>query len=300
VHTGPDGREESLISTPLLMHFVSLLGGRELADVETLADLYDGVVKRHLERELREHAAHLGGALGNFRKTARTALTRTALAMLALGTTRLSPERVERLLSRPEAYRSAEKGWWPQGDFWLRGQPPYYTHPFTAEEIEALLRFTLLRSDGGQVGFLHDSLRYYFAGVDALRFHEGPDQPPREEDEALGDEWPRAVAERLRTDPERWEQAAEFLGGALTAGPARGLVAALCGPIPLRCCPCCSGGCCGGCGTATRFWTACGGPCRSSSSSCGRSRRPCCRTVPPTCWRQAGSDGPPARRLRKS
>ena len=47
--------DESLISTPLLMHLVTLISGKELGEgkVRTLSDLYDRVVHRFFEPDFR-------------------------------------------------------------------------------------------------------------------------------------------------------------------------------------------------------------------------------------------------------
>ena len=132
---GSDG----LISTPLLMHFVSLIGIERAAGVESLAQLYEEVVEDYLDRDYgrldgKPTTAYAGVVCrsGRTNPAGRTkikmAMARVALAILAAGgDTRLQPpdkrtpveEVVDRLLGSPEDFRDPE--WWSADPGGARG-----------------------------------------------------------------------------------------------------------------------------------------------------------------------------------
>jgi hypothetical protein len=207
---GGGGREESLhlITTPLLMHFLASLSDAEVLEVETLADLYRTVIDRHLRPERASDNLRTAGLTP---ETIVVALTRVALVMLARNTLRLDYAAYQRLLEQPDGNPS----WWPDDPFWLEGQPPYYFQRFDSGDAQALLGFALLRREGNQVGFLHDSFVSAFAGIQALRFHEKPGVPLPDEPLAAG--WYPAVLKRLLSQPTAWLLPAEFLGGVLSS-----------------------------------------------------------------------------------
>jgi WD40 repeat protein len=217
---------ESLISTPLIMHLVSLLDAGQISAVETLADLYRKVTDKLLEdqEERRTQDPELT-------RQVRTALVRVALAIQSLGpdATSLPAGRFDALMQRPESGKRDRVMRWqpPEGSLWLERVAdklhPYYEEPLARDESR-LREYALFRSnpenrapstDGGQVlSYLHDSFLYHFQAV-ALRDYLGWGQPPETED--LDPRWFSAVALRIKMHPERWALAMEFLGGLLTA-----------------------------------------------------------------------------------
>lgn len=225
---GAGGAAEGLVSTPLLMHFVTGLtlgrtgeeagrppGTEKPKRPETLKGLYEAVVRQHLTREV-EHFANERQPLTE--SDLSVAMSRLALAMLHRGTTRLEPARVRELLAYPEeSVGDGPDAWVPSGEFWRVTASPYYVREFPASndpkvpgQLETVLRFALLRPDGVSVGFLHDSFLYYFAAL-AVRYSREPGIPTR-----LRGEWP-AVAERMRERPDLRADVAAFLGGMVTA-----------------------------------------------------------------------------------
>src|SRR5262249_21819025 len=73
--------------------------------------------------------------------------------------------------------------------------------------------FGLVRLDGDEVGFLHDSFIDYFCGAVALRQYRRPARPRR-----LPDDWPERAAARLAAHPAGWTRAAQVPRG-LLSGP---------------------------------------------------------------------------------
>jgi hypothetical protein len=235
--------DESLISTPLLLHWVSVLTGQDLGDVGTLADLYDRVVAHFIQRDYR---APLNVADGSGPEPVKrslpgrligsegpdlvvAAMTRVALAILheGPGNTRLyaAGEGGEGLDNRFRSLLDNAPGgprpsWWPNDPWWLEG--PYYREHFSQEEIAVIREFSLLHSTGGAIGFVHDSLLHYFAGAVALRCFRRPGR--RLAVNWPDARWPARVVSRVQAAAAAWAAPAEFLGGALDAGDAEALV----------------------------------------------------------------------------
>ncbi|WP_145362250.1 WD40 repeat domain-containing protein [Stratiformator vulcanicus] len=203
-------KQESLISTPLLTHFVASLEGERLEQIDSLFDLYDAVVDQHIIRDINTYGRQLPTRLAGRRAPAlvRTALCRLALAILPNEeSTRLdSLETAICLLEDPLHLRTR---WWPEDECWHQGS--YFTEEFSESEQDTLLEFSLLRKDGNGVGFLHDSLLYYFAAL-TLRYSRRPGRGALPE---LPKEWAEQVVRRIRTTPRQWMLPAEFLGGTL-------------------------------------------------------------------------------------
>lgn len=230
---------ESVISTPLLMHFASTLD-KGLAGVRSVAQLYDAVVEQFLERELDppdeggESRRTLPGQLADPKKArvlVKVVMTRVALAILARDpkATRLQVTQEEQgsfddllgqLLQDPEqGLPGMAPSSWPTGEgFW---KAPYYTVQLSTDEQQDVLEVSLLRGDGNALRFVHDSFVYYFAGVLGLREYKRPGAPMR--GSALPENWFSEVVARIREHPEAWELAAEFLGGVLDFGELRTL-----------------------------------------------------------------------------
>lgn len=217
----PGDREGSLISTPLLMHFVSILD-EDLGSTRSVTELYCRVVGMHLRNEASARAMH-STSLND--EDIQVALTRLALVMIARSTTRLSERDVRLVLEKPQSFRRATDGrWWPEDRFWLKGKPLYFYRRFTTGQVMGILEFSLLRSDGSLVRFIHDSLIYYFSGAQALRHHRWPGEFPP--DASLEDRWAPAVLDRVAGDPTGWASPFEFLGGAATPEEFEGLAGA--------------------------------------------------------------------------
>ncbi|QDT22470.1 WD domain, G-beta repeat [Gimesia chilikensis] len=200
--------QETVISIPLLMHWVSTFPPEVLNRIKTLADIYAQLTQQHLQREESDE---------NRTKTQISpedlliAMQRLALAMLAQqGETRLSATEAKRLLTRPQGGNTripVRRAWMPIGE--LLTQSLTYSRVFTEEEVAALFELGLLRKTDDSLGFAHDSLIYYFAAR-ALREYEGIGLPSQ--DEPLDDAWPQAISETFLDDPARWLLVAEFLG----------------------------------------------------------------------------------------
>jgi WD40 repeat protein len=216
---------ESLISTPLLMHFVSLLTGEELREkVKTLTDLYRLVVDQHIERDRIAYGRNQNCSELGDRDRARpriiAAMTRVALAIRERGaaSTRLPHDDLVRLWTHPrvqssgpvEPVRTELLG--EPGEFWTARRSPYYWLDPVEEPEEyrrSLQEFSLLRSDAQGHGFLHDSMIDFFQGL-ALREYDGADQPTRP-----SESWAEAVVKRIRGEIPRHRRCLEFLGGTL-------------------------------------------------------------------------------------
>jgi WD40 repeat protein len=234
---------QALISTPLLMHLVSILTGKELAQVQTLADLYAYVVRRTYDRDYRKAYPNIhkpesltDTTSGDPYERFLTAAIRVALAMLAggAGNTRLtglgdlSSERVlQNLWGRPELpwVRERER-WHPAEDleFWQVG--PYLRgekHAFGDAEIRILKQLTLLHRDGDSYRFLHDSFVYFFAAL-AVRGWATPIlKDPANYLASETHPWYRAATHRLHQEPLTWQDVGEFLGGMLEPAELRAL-----------------------------------------------------------------------------
>ncbi|MGE3822505.1 MAG: WD40 repeat domain-containing protein, partial [Isosphaeraceae bacterium] len=230
---------EALISTPLLMHFVSLLSGKELDGVKTITDLYRSVVERHVERDVTKYST-LQDCLelretDSARPRLMAAMTRVALAIRQKGpgSTRLPHDELVDLLTHPgpRAKPREVAALTGNAEFWSSEASEYHwLEPMNSPESyrRALLDFSLLRSDGRSHGFLHDSLIDFFQGL-AIRYHEGARRPL-----LVGEDWARAVVNRVAADPRGHRRGLEFLGGALGPEEARELLLefALVHPVP--------------------------------------------------------------------
>lgn len=209
---------ESLISTPLLMHFAASLPHGKLQSVETLYDLYKHVVDKHLARDEEEYPGRLaciGQGVQERRERLLTAMTRIALAIQAQGPDvfRLPSELARHyacVSTDPETGAWAD--WVPQEDFWRRASCYYADDASDPPPVPALLEFSLLKLENGQTGFVHDSLVSYFAGAVALVEYQQPGAVG-----ALNSEWIAQVVARIMTQAEVWQLAAGFLAGRLAA-----------------------------------------------------------------------------------
>ena len=228
---------QSLISVPLLMHFVSILSGEELDCVESIADLYDHVVSRMLRYHIdtyRENVPELlkksyGGDV------IRAMMTRVALAILGRGSdqVRIDLKTCRQLFVEPEQFATTEPLWppssGPYASFWRTDRSLYYRNFerfmsrdwLTEDEENAFLEFSLLRREGESVGFLHDSFLYYFAGVQALWNWGAPDLAPGPGNHA--GRWYDAVVARVQSRPETWRLPFEFLASRMSSNQALAL-----------------------------------------------------------------------------
>lgn len=218
---------DSVVSTPVLMHFFSTLPPNALRKDATLAELYAAVVKAHLHRELTS-AAHADD-LARWKLHDRdaeakllTAMTRVALAIQSQGAaaTRWPLADLDGLLRSPETdVRSGQTpDWWPRDPAWTNSR--IYREPFGVPSwpgelcngvpSDAILEISLLRREGDTIGFLHDSLMYYFCGAVALVEGGQPGIPIR-----LDESWAIRVTQRMLAEPQRWVNPALFLSGRL-------------------------------------------------------------------------------------
>ena len=229
--TDDESAPEALISTPLLMHFVSLLTGKELDEVKTLTDLYRGVVRQHIERDVRTYSKNQDcpelRALDRAEPRLIAAMTRIALAIREKGhvETRLPHDELNDLLTHPDRKNSQEPepvhALRAHADFWKSAKSPYHwLEPVESPETyrQSLMDFSLLRSDGKSHGFLHDSLIDFFQGI-SLREHEGRRRPL-----SVSPEWAPAVVTRIQSDSRKHRRCVEFLGGAIGPDEAEALL----------------------------------------------------------------------------
>ncbi|MEZ6044242.1 MAG: hypothetical protein R3C11_01380 [Planctomycetaceae bacterium] len=225
------GGAESLVSTPLLMHWVASLDSLE--GVESITDLYDRVIAQQIRYEHNNQTAHVPARLRgeDGKRRIINAATRIALYMQSQNTTRLSRYQFEKCVKSP--WNLGTK-WWPappaskndldwrnssyylgDNDYGNKAKASQWTIKEDEDEIKGLTNFSLFRreqSETGQseIGFLHDSMIPYFTGGVALVQHEEPESEICEESK-----WLDAVTKRLRDDAVTWELPAEFLGGAV-------------------------------------------------------------------------------------
>jgi WD40 repeat protein len=225
---------ESVISTPLLMHFVSSLTGDELrARVGSLTDLYRLVINQHIKRDVEEYGKNQKcpelADLDRARPRIIAAMTRVALAIRerGAGSTRLPHDDLVKLFKHPRL--DAPKPSRPSsvallgnpGRLWSTKRSPYYwLDPVESPEDyqRTLQEFSLLRSDVQSHGFLHDSMIDFFQGL-ALRDYEGNGAPERPQKS-----WYAATVVRIRNDVPRHRRCLEFLGGLLDASAAESLL----------------------------------------------------------------------------
>jgi WD40 repeat protein len=232
---------DSLISTPLLMHFVSVIGIDRAAAAESLAQLYAEVVEDYLDRDYgqlgrattpyAEVVRRSGLMDAEGRITLKVAMARVALTILAGGDTRLHRGRLpvetvlDRLLADPNNFRQPED-WWPANPWWHEGR--YFLDgdkgPLNPEARHAIREFSFLRRDGDKIGFRHDSFLYYFAAL-AIRCKNEPEiELSSLDSEPVRMEWCRKAVEQMHQAPGMWRLPALFLGGMLTADEMRSLL----------------------------------------------------------------------------
>ena len=224
---------ESLISTPLLMHWVAELDPGQISQTHNLTHLYRHVVDQHVKRELGIPADE--NSLG--RSSSRTgapnyedqmiAMVRIALLIQAQGQQyRVPLDNALAALKTPEGDRpqagQKKRSWWPSDPFWWQqedgptrmGLFPYYLKAFkVGSKLNRLLECGLFRRDGDQLGFIHDSLVPYFSGSVALREYHGPRDPDWRQN--LPGQWVNHAFHRIMETPTQWVEAVEFLVGAL-------------------------------------------------------------------------------------
>ena len=231
---------ESLISTPLLMHFVSRLSSDDLQHIRNATDLYGQVLRRLLVRNEILYGDTMPPCLRgeDGRKLAQIAAVRIALAIHAggSGNTTCSCGEFERALTQP---RRRDWPWRERvAKDWLKS--PYFNRLFccpknsadktTPDEVGDVREYSLFHGNGKAIGFLHDSvlyfccayaLRYWEGPSGAENYHEGPGQPAVLADPQA---WASKAAQRMLADPQHWVWPAAFLGGMLDAEQLKALV----------------------------------------------------------------------------
>ncbi|MEQ8637459.1 NACHT domain-containing protein [Gimesia maris] len=222
-------RQESIISTPLLMHFFSILPPGALDADTTLYQLYSAVIDQHFNREYTSYSSELSKTGLNeklseeaVREQLMIAMTRIALAIQSQGpdATHLRRERLRFLLSHPDQNAGTNPAWWSEDSYWNNSR--IMTMQFNREhdpreqlhqgrmQIESILKFSLLRQNGKDVGFLHDSMLYYFCGAVAL---VEPDIPTLVN--PIDELWCQRVVRRIDEQPTTWIYPAPFLASRL-------------------------------------------------------------------------------------
>ncbi|MGA2231317.1 MAG: hypothetical protein ABSH22_10495, partial [Tepidisphaeraceae bacterium] len=216
---------DALISTPLLMYFVSIIPPDRLKKIETLADLYAEVVKRHLARERRVYGRppkRLDDEDSDINWRMIALMTRVAMAMQSKGPdeTRITKGEFDQLLNEPPNPSQDDADRTDSAIFnndVLTGISASGQRPQTNDDQRAFLkrlrtwvldRCTLLKREGNHIGFLHDSFQYMLLGVHALRFYHGIDSPAN-----LAPSWPLSTAKWIAADPAAWLLPVVFLDG---------------------------------------------------------------------------------------
>jgi hypothetical protein len=230
-----DRGEGSLVSIPLLLYFVGTVGAERVKDARSAAGLYHVVVKEFLEREQKAFAAanpSPGKGPVFDRDLVSAAMSRLALAILShgAGTVQISgglaaKENLNLLMMEPanclaDFLPPDDPEWidqhWRSSPSVNRPLPPL----FEEGEARGIGERSFLRWSSGAVRFLHDSFVYYFAAL-ALRC------PGHLKLAALTNRidatWRKDLIRWWQTDPTRWKETAEFLGGMLSADQAREL-----------------------------------------------------------------------------
>ncbi|QDS97215.1 NACHT and WD40 repeat domain-containing protein [Adhaeretor mobilis] len=205
----------SIISTPLLMHFASILDDAQLDRCQSLSDFYSAVVKKLLENNHKNYSNRMSGVFADeaeYKTRVQLAMSRVALAIVTLGADETRLTDFDQLLRTPASWLREKS---PPG----RYDPPELPHylsgsllPKDAKEATklriAIKEYSLLRGEGSQLAFLHDSFLYYFA-AQALW------QPESEDVDWADDAWFDKVAAILASEPLRWRQPLQFLAGRL-------------------------------------------------------------------------------------
>ncbi|MCA9042241.1 MAG: hypothetical protein KDA65_17950 [Planctomycetaceae bacterium] len=209
---------ESLISTPLLMHFVSILPVGTLHEGSTLYDLYQLVIDRHFEREMNSRTTIFSRSdfSDHAIKTETLILmTRVALAIQARGAdvTRLPAEQLMPLFTCPttDPLTGMTPDWRPDDDYWSKS--PIYEKAYVSKVIDndglswpQLMKMSLLKQTENEVSFIHDSLIYYFCGAISLVEHQRPSQAAD-----CDSEWCQKVGERINPETELWIKPGPFI-----------------------------------------------------------------------------------------
>ncbi|MEZ6044237.1 MAG: hypothetical protein R3C11_01355 [Planctomycetaceae bacterium] len=209
---------ESLISTPLLMHFVSILPPGTLTSDSTLYDLYNAVINQHLDREINSRSHTRSGISTpneELRQLALVAMTRIALAIQSQGAdaTRLPPKLLSPLLTSPrnDPQTGQTPGWWPADTFCHSSPVHTQFFPTSSQNCgsvswDKVISFSLLKQTDEGVSFNHDSLIYFFCGAVALVEYEVPGRTSR-----CGDDWCQHVIARFKERTDIWVKPAPFL-----------------------------------------------------------------------------------------
>ncbi|QDS97209.1 hypothetical protein [Adhaeretor mobilis] len=225
--------EHSIISTPLLMHFCTLIEGDQLDQVNNVTDLYDRVVEALLNYNsdapaYRKRFTNQLGSLadsGSRNTIVHTVMTRAALAMLSkdANNTRLPLQDYINLVKYPVDFANdamcPDKNIPAEQAAFTPSECSYHTNPTdwfaegkpTPSQTDIITEFSLLRREGNDVAFLHDSLAYYFAS-NALQWPLGRD---RRKATAPSEAWYDGTASRLSREPRRWYQPLKFLANRL-------------------------------------------------------------------------------------
>ncbi|QDS97204.1 NACHT domain-containing protein [Adhaeretor mobilis] len=236
--------KESLVSTPLLMQFVSEIEPGNSQHIETAADLYREIVRNHLVRDQAEFNNQLPDLLLGTKGRTRSlvALTRLALAMRSRGVSQLDTTVARNLLQQPHATNVAS--WAPSAGFYDLLNPQrshcYVEATYDEAEINSLFQFSLLRTSEderattGVITFLHDSMIDYFCGAVALGEYLSPGSPAQARthdgtnpQRSLPDDWYQAVLDVLvgdGVDTQGWLKPGGFLAGTLSADELEKLV----------------------------------------------------------------------------
>lgn len=227
-----------LISTPLLMHFLSQISPEQLLaeippdqtpQIASISDIYAEIVRRAIERD-REQTP-VGRYFPDERgsQELRMACARLAARMVGEGNVRLSLLAARGALMQPIG---VAKDWWPLkksarcSEIWSSENRHRTFQLSDTEALQQLFGCSLLRviGDGveAELAFAHDSFRDYFAGAVLLGEFAGPHDPPPARgpqglpgDRVVPFDVYAAVTEFACSDPEAARNVLAFFGGTL-------------------------------------------------------------------------------------
>ncbi|MEQ8637445.1 hypothetical protein [Gimesia maris] len=207
---------ESLLSTPLFMHLLTVVPSDSIPNINTVSDLYGYVVTAVLARNRRDYAEPNSilflGRQGEIRL--RELMSRLSLLMLSAEsqTTQIAFESCLECLNHPESVardgslfdlkdfthdtRAAISLIWRNHAIHFSEDRDY----LNAEEIQAFFQFSLLKTDGHFVEFIHDSFAHYFASLTLCRSH----------DTTFRDADISALSKRLCVRPDIWADVSPF------------------------------------------------------------------------------------------
>jgi hypothetical protein len=195
--------DNSLISTPLLMHFVSLLEPSDLQQGISLSGLYDRISQQFYQREQFNYGTNLPSILrgefgfDSFRKT----MSGVALDILNQGSAsvRLPRKELQLSLAWSSSCRAASELVRVGNSVGCDAVIP------SQDFARSILELSVLNRSESEIGFIHDSFVYYFASLAIVEAIQSDDRAGLD-----------AVLNLFDREPEKWLLVAEFAAGGLS------------------------------------------------------------------------------------